>query len=172
MNQYEKVKELENKLMSGEELDDLDYLRIINVRKNIMQENFNVITTSDYSKTLAKLKLLSFIGKLGGKKTKYLPQVANYYGSTLDTLKDNYNEVLTGAEIVGFNRSKTNMITFIEQVKELENYDNLIDNFEREFTKKLNKGFKTFHAPVCMEEMFELDDSSSKIKTLSNKYRR
>ncbi len=172
MNQYQIIKDLEEKLIAGESLDDLEYLRIINYRRNIMKEDLDNINNSNYFITFAKLKVLTLLGKLGGKKTKFLPDIATYYGSTLNNLKDNYNEVLNGADIVTFNRTKTNMVTFLGQVKELQNYDNLLDKFEGEFTKKLNKGLKTFRAPVCLEEMIALDESQEKIKTLSLQYRR
>lgn len=161
------VEELCNRVKAGEDLDDLEYLRVINTIRNDLEKELKNLSNTNYSNILFKLKVLSMLGKIGGKRTKYLPETVNYFGSTLDTLKQNYTEVINNANIIYYNRSYHNVLNFISQVDELNNYEGLVEDYQDCMTKNLRKGITTFKAPVARKNIVQLENSKQKIKYLS-----
>lgn len=165
------VSSLTRRLKENEELTDKEYNALIRYHRFNLLEELDTINNTDFKSTFSYLSKYILIGKKVEFEAEYLLKSVLYLCSTYNQTKINHLMALNGSETASAHLSRYNVLNFVRQREEVDNYGYLLDDFGNKLLSTLeDKNVFLFSENILGEEINKLEESKEKIKIYNKKY--
>ncbi len=165
------VSDLTRKLKNNEELSDKEYNALIKFHRFNLLEELDVINNTDFKKTFGYLAGYMAIGKRIEFEAEYLLSSILYLCSTYNQTKINHIIALNGSNTASANLNRYNVLNFVRQREEADNYGYLLDNFGNKLINDLqNHDLFKYSENILEDDIEKLENSKEKIKIYSKNY--
>ena len=172
MKLYNK-KELLSKLNNDLDLQDDEYRALIRNGNHELSERFCMIVSDDYSDTLREFIALGALGLqmvYGEDIDKTLPKACAYMLASLPYIASNYFIGLQNGDIALDRLCRFNTVNFLHEVREIENFESLVDNLYDSISEVVEYGFTPESSFDLSDRIDDINESKNKIMVLRKKY--
>ena len=169
INNNELIKKLNNQM----DLKDEEYNQLIKAGKDEIIKKLNEFSSEEYLEKLLEYTTLGYLAtemEYADDEDRTLARSCVYMISALAINHSNYIKSLKSGDNAAKTLCRFNTINFLNEIKEIKNYDTLVDNLHDNIENTVNIGYNLLSLDDLQENMEELEDSRNKIKIYRNKY--
>ena len=158
--------ELLERLKSGETLSDDELEDIICEVVFETIDNSNLVEKEGKNARGIKVSLLTLVGKMGGRQTKFLPFALDYRKKAALYNQDNYDRVLDRAKL---EVNTENVLLLVHQLEAANRYRDGYRTLDAEIEESIDDGLGSFRSFVGMETMISMDKERDNVLRLTRK---
>ena len=160
---------LENKIRNNESLSEKEYAEILSCRR--YQFISSLYELENYEEEILKdCSYISTVGYLMGMDKRFLLLSQGYYIYALNQAKNNYMNIIDITEQLSGNVSKFNMINFLRQYDEIQNYNTILNELDFHIMSAVIENDIQSYYKVITQNMNNLENSKEKLKIFQKKY--
>lgn len=158
--------ELLERLKSGETLSDDELEDIICEVVFETIDNSNLVEKEGKNAKGIKVSLLTLVGKMGGRQTKFLPFALDYRKKAALYNQDNYDRVLDATKVAV---NTENVLLLVHQLEAANRYRDGYRTLDAEIEESIDDGLGSFRSIVGMETMISMDKERDNVLRLTRK---
>ena len=158
--------ELLERLKSGETLSDDELEDIICEVVFETIDNSNLVEKEGKNAKGIKVSLLTLVGKMGGRQTKFLPFALDYRKKAALYNQDNYDRVLDATKVAV---NTENVLLLVHQLEAANRYRDEYRTLDTEIEEGIDDGLGSFRGIVGLETMISMDREHDNILRLTRR---